>query len=115
MIDESTYGFNKSDAAELVQLIGGGDVEFEEMKTSVNVAAWCCLAQLSAAFSSAPATFTVDNVTPLNYGSPVANPSATLTVTNRYGWDAGDDNAKVEIVWDPIGEVWIPRQMECPA
>lgn len=32
MIDESTYGFRKSDAEELIQLIGGGDVEFEEMK-----------------------------------------------------------------------------------
>lgn len=114
MIDESTFGFNKADAEQLVGLIGMADVEFEEGKAPSNVAAWCCLAQLSAAFSSTPATFTVDTVTPLNYGSPVANSSETLTVTNRYGWTSGSDNAKIEIVYDPIGEVWIPRQMECP-
>ena len=30
--DESTYGFNKTDATELVQLIGGGDREYTEGK-----------------------------------------------------------------------------------
>lgn len=33
MIDESTYGFSKGDAEELLASIGGmGDVEFEELK-----------------------------------------------------------------------------------
>jgi hypothetical protein len=31
-IDNSTYGFNRDDAGELIQLIGGRDVEWEEMK-----------------------------------------------------------------------------------
>ena len=32
MIDESTFGFNKADAEQLVGLIGMADVEFEELK-----------------------------------------------------------------------------------
>lgn len=32
MIDESTYGFSKADAEQLVGLIGMADVEFEELK-----------------------------------------------------------------------------------
>lgn len=32
MIDESTYGFSKSDAEQLVGLISMADVEFEELK-----------------------------------------------------------------------------------
>lgn len=74
-----------------------------------------CLALLAGGFTSSAATFSVDNVTPLNGKSPVANSSETITVTNRYGWDTGADNAKIEIVYDPETETWIPRQMECPA
>jgi hypothetical protein len=32
MINSRTYGFAKTDAEELVQLIGGGDAEYAEMK-----------------------------------------------------------------------------------
>lgn len=115
MIDESTYGLNKPDAEAVIGMIGMADVEYEEMKPPSRAGAWCCLAQLSAAFSGTPATFTVDNVTALNYGSPVSSSSDTITVTNRYDWTAGADNAKIEIVYDPISDTWIPRQMECPA
>jgi hypothetical protein len=35
-IDNSTYGFNRDDAGELIQLIGGRDVEWEELKPNQN-------------------------------------------------------------------------------
>lgn len=39
--DERTYGFRKSDAEELVQLIGGGDAEQSEMRVpSRNQTVW---------------------------------------------------------------------------
>lgn len=68
--------------------------------------------QINANFTGAPATFAIKNFTAISGAAP---DGATLTVTNRFAWDAGDVNANVIVVYDPEADQWVPLQMECPA
>ena len=56
MLDESTYGFNKQDADELLQLIDRGDIEYEELKPVQTSSTRLFVYTTSTAFSSNTAT-----------------------------------------------------------
>ena len=110
MDDGITYGFSKPDSEDLLSLVGMQDVECEELKPSRSVAILAGL--LNADFSGAPATFVIKSIYPLFGAAP---DSATLTVANRFGWDAGDADAHIVVIWDIKEQEWVPLQMECPA
>jgi hypothetical protein len=94
---------------------GGVHTSIVDQNTRPRVAvARVCLGRVAASFSGSPATFTVDRVLPISGNSPVEDQEDTLTVENRYDWDAGNINAHIEILYDPHSETWIPRQMTCP-
>ncbi len=67
-------------------------------------------ATISPSFSGTPATFTVNSAVGLDGTSP----SGTITVQNRYSWEAGTTGHPIEIAWDTVAGEWYPVQMRCP-
>lgn len=67
---------------------------------------------INTTFSGRPSTFTVKTFYGINGTTPTG---ATLTVANRFNWDAGTADDPVCIIWDPDQAEWFPLQMECPA
>lgn len=67
---------------------------------------------VNANFSGTPGTFAIKEFYAISGAAP---DDATLTVANRFEWEAGTVDTNVIVVWDPETEQWIPLQMECPA
>ena len=64
--DEATYGFNRADASELVQLIGGSDLEHKEWYDVSSGGTELFKATMKAAWSSGVANcdiYSIDGVT----------------------------------------------------
>jgi len=106
MINSRTYGFAKTDAEELVQLIGGGDAEYAEMKPKggggasriVQVPSGGIAARSGTTVASASCTvFTI-------VGTTLTTASTTLTVFNL---STVAIPANMYIVANKVGNAWI--------
>lgn len=91
MADESTYGFNKADAGELIQLIGSGATEFaEEWPTASKseVGGWLLKTTESIPARSGTTLGSGDCIICTRTGSTIVETEDEITAYNSQNGDA---------------------------
>ena len=113
--DEHTYGFSKTDAGDLVQLIGGGEGEYREGRVRGTGGAISRLFQTSgggiaAASGSGPYTFATASCAIVGTDGVVS--TNTATVTNIVDQAIA---GSVVIKATRVGDLWVVDVANCGA
>ena len=116
--DENTYGFSKSDAGELVQLIGGIDREYTEGRVRGNGGSGSGLTRVfltPGGGIAARSGATLGSATCTHYtvtAGTRATASATETVYNDFTSAIG---GSVDIIAARIDGIWVAIAEDCPS